>query len=153
MKTSSLHSARGVKRSAAPTTPTTPTTRTATATTAKVACAVCQPASMAPSNPTLLEAKAAVYKALGHPSRLFIVEQLAGGERCVCEFVDALQVDFSTISKHLSVLKQAGIVADRKQGLQVYYSLKTPCILSASSCIETLLRQQLAQQSAMFAKV
>jgi len=54
----------------------------------------------------LIEAKANVLKALGHPTRLWMAGQLAEGEKCVCEFVDA---DFSTISKHLSVLKQAGV--------------------------------------------
>ncbi len=58
----------------------------------------------------LYEAKAAVLKALAHPTRLWMVGQLAGGELCVCKFVEALDADFSTISKHLSVLKQAGIV-------------------------------------------
>ena len=54
--------------------------------------------------------EAEVFKALGHPTRLWIVQQLADGEHCVCEFVEAVGADFSTISKHLSVLKQAGLL-------------------------------------------
>lgn len=87
----------------------------------------------------LCEAKAKVLKALAHPARLWMAEQLEGGERCVCEFVDALGLDFSTVSKHLSVLKQAGIVADDKRGKQVYYTLKVPCVLNFMHCVEAVL--------------
>jgi ArsR family transcriptional regulator len=79
---------------------------------------------------------AEVFKALGHPTRLWIVEQLADGEHCVCEFVEAVGADFSTISKHLSILKQAGIIEDDKRGKQVYYTLRCPCILDMMKCLE-----------------
>ncbi|MBN2163565.1 MAG: helix-turn-helix transcriptional regulator [Pontiellaceae bacterium] len=85
------------------------------------------------------EARARVLKALAHPTRLWIAEQLADGERCVCEFVDGVGVDFSTISKHLTVLKQAGIVADEKRGKQVWYTLKVPCVLNFMNCIEAVI--------------
>ena len=85
------------------------------------------------------EAKAKVLKALAHPTRLWMAEQLEGGERCVCEFVDKVDADFSTISKHLSVLKNAGIVADEKRGKQVYYTLKVPCVLNFMNCVEAVL--------------
>jgi len=88
----------------------------------------------------LLEAKAAVLKALAHPTRLWMTEQLAGGERCVCEFVEALDVDFSTVSKHLAVLKQAGIVQDDKRGKQVYYRLRVPCVLTFMHCVESVIQ-------------
>jgi DNA-binding transcriptional ArsR family regulator len=84
--------------------------------------------------------KANVLKALAHPTRLWMAEQLAGGEKCVCEFVDKIDADFSTISKHLSVLKQAGIVADEKRGKQVFYTLKVPCVLNFMHCVEEVLK-------------
>ena len=56
----------------------------------------------------VIDAKAKVFKALGHPTRLFIVEELARGERCVCELVKLVGADFSTISKHLTLLKRPG---------------------------------------------
>lgn len=87
----------------------------------------------------MFEAKANVLKGLAHPTRLWMVEQLAAGEKCVCEFVEAIDADFSTISKHLSVLKQAGIVSDEKRGKQVYYSLKVPCVLHFMHCVEAVL--------------
>ena len=85
------------------------------------------------------EAKAAVLKALAHPTRLWMVEQLEAGEKCVCEFAELIDADFSTVSKHLTVLKQAGIVQDDKRGKQVYYSLKVPCVLNFMHCIEAVL--------------
>ncbi len=85
------------------------------------------------------EAKAAVLKALAHPTRLWMVEQLESGEKCVCEFAEAIDADFSTVSRHLTVLKQAGIVGDEKRGKQVYYRLKVPCVLNFMHCIEAVL--------------
>lgn len=82
---------------------------------------------------------AEVFKALGHPTRLWIVKQLADGkEHCVCEFVEAVGADFSTVSRHLAVLKQAGVVADDKRGKAVYYRLACPCVASVIGCLENL---------------
>ncbi len=89
-----------------------------------------------------LRAKATVLKALAHPTRLWITEQLDGGERCVCELVEQIDADFSTISKHLSVLKQAGIVEDDKRGKQVYYTLKVPCVLNFMNCVEAVIENE-----------
>jgi ArsR family transcriptional regulator len=75
---------------------------------------------------------------MAHPSRLFMVDELSRGERCVCELTAMVGADISTVSKHLSLLKKAGIVADRKEGLQVYYRLKTPCILRFFECVESV---------------
>lgn len=95
----------------------------------------------------LYEAKAKVLKALAHPTRLWMAEQLAHGERCVCELVDAVDFDFSTISKHLSILKEAGIVEDDKRGKQVFYRLKTPCILNFMSCVEAVIEAKIKDQT------
>jgi DNA-binding transcriptional ArsR family regulator len=97
----------------------------------------------------LLEAKAKVLKALAHPTRLWMAEQLAEGERCVCEFADAIDVNFSTVSKHLTVMKQAGIVADDKRGKQVFYSLKVPCVFNFMNCIEEVIKSQVNDQIAL----
>lgn len=80
------------------------------------------------------------FKALGHPTRLWIVRQLADGkEHCVCEFVNEVGVDFSTISQHLSVLKQAGIVLDDKRGKSVFYTLSCTCLSTMLSCLDERL--------------
>ncbi len=88
-----------------------------------------------------LQARAGVMKALGHPSRLFIVDELSQGERCVCELTEMIGADVSTVSKHLSVLKAAGIVIDDKRGAQVFYRLRVPCILNFFGCIEAVLKE------------
>jgi DNA-binding transcriptional ArsR family regulator len=93
-----------------------------------------------------LVSRAKVFKALAHPSRLFILEQLADSERCVCELTDMIGSDISTISKHLSVLKSAGIVKDEKRGLQVYYRLKMPCILRFFECVGEVLEINAQEQ-------
>jgi ArsR family transcriptional regulator len=85
------------------------------------------------------EARARIIKAMAHPTRLFFVEQLAQGERCVCELNEMVDADVSTISKHLAVLKNAGIVQDEKRGNRVFYSLRTPCVLNFFSCVEGVL--------------
>ena len=86
------------------------------------------------------EARAQIIKALAHPTRLFVVDELSKGERCVCELTEMIGADISTVSKHLSVLKQAGIIADDKRGLQVWYSLQVPCILNFFGCVEDVLK-------------
>jgi DNA-binding transcriptional ArsR family regulator len=85
-------------------------------------------------------ARAGVIKALGHPTRLYIVDQLAGGERCVCDLTARVGADMSTVSKHLSVLKAAGLVEDTKRGLQVYYRLRVPCVTNFFGCVEAVLK-------------
>ncbi|MDX9866283.1 MAG: metalloregulator ArsR/SmtB family transcription factor [Kiritimatiellia bacterium] len=88
----------------------------------------------------VLAAKTKVLKAIAHPARLWMVEQLAVGERCVCELVEGLKRDYSTVSRHLLVLKNAGVVADEKRGKQVFYSLKVPCVLNFMHCIEAVIK-------------
>ncbi len=86
------------------------------------------------------QARADVMKALAHPSRLYIVDELSRGERCVCDLTEAIGSDMSTVSKHLSVLKSVGIVRDEKRGSQVYYSLRMRCVIGFFGCIEAVLR-------------
>ena len=93
------------------------------------------------------EARARIIKALAHPSRLFMVDVLSHGERCVCELTEMVGADMSTVSKHLSVLKSAGVVADEKRGMQVYYRLKMPCVLRFFDCIGEVIEQTAREQS------
>jgi ArsR family transcriptional regulator len=88
-----------------------------------------------------MEARSRVMKALAHPTRLFIVDELSRGERCVCELTDGIGADVSTVSKHLSVLKGAGIVLDDRRGVQVFYRLRVPCILNFFGCVEAVIEE------------
>ena len=86
-----------------------------------------------------METRARVMKALAHPSRLFIVDELSRGERCVCELTEMIGADMSTVSKHLSLLKKTGVVLDERRGQQVFYRLRVPCILNFFGCVEAVL--------------
>lgn len=90
------------------------------------------------STPVDCRAPAKVFKALGHPTRLFIALELGKGQRCVCDLQVLVGADMSTISKHLSVLREAGLVTDERRGTKVFYSLTVPCVLNFLSCIEGL---------------
>lgn len=92
------------------------------------------------------EARAKVVKAMAHPTRLFIVDELSRHqERCVCELTEMIGADISTVSKHLSVLKAAGIVDDDKRGNMVFYRLVIPCVAQFFECIESVLRGNACQ--------
>ena len=80
-------------------------------------------------------------KAMAHPTRLFIIRQLAKREHCVCEFKDMVGADMSTISKHLSLLKEAGLIWDDKRKNKVFYNLRCPCVLQFLDCMERELNK------------
>ncbi len=88
--------------------------------------------------------RARIMKALAHPARLRIVDELKAGARCVREIREWVGSDISTVSKHLSVLKNAGIVADEKRGVQVFYRLKCPCVTQFFVCTEEVIRSTAA---------
>jgi DNA-binding transcriptional ArsR family regulator len=99
-----------------------------------------------------LRLKADVFKALGHPLRLGVVEFLCDGEKCVCEIVEEVGTEISNVSKHLSILKKAGIVADRRDGIKIMYRLTMPCALDFARCVEGVVIKRLEDQRAvMFA--
>lgn len=68
-------------------------------------------------------AMAEIFRALGDETRLAIVQMLAGKKLCVCNVLDAFEMSQPTISHHLKILRQAGIVQDERQGKWIYYSL------------------------------
>jgi len=94
------------------------------------------------------EARARVLKALAHPTRLFIVEELGRDARCVCELQEKIGADLSTVSKHLALLRNAGVVAHEKRGAQVFYSLRATCVPDFLGCIERILRDNAERQIA-----
>ena len=94
-------------------------------------------------------AQAKVHKALAHPTRLFIVEQLSKQERCVCELTEMIGVEMPTVSRHLSVLKGAGILEDDKRGAQVFYRLKTPCVMNFFRCVTEVRQAAVNRETAL----
>ena len=85
------------------------------------------------------EAQAKVMKALAHPSRLLLVHALMDHELCVCELRELLPYNLSTVSRHLSVLKNAGLLKEEKRGLYVYYHLTVPCLMKFLNCVNTMV--------------
>ncbi|MBF0410570.1 MAG: winged helix-turn-helix transcriptional regulator [Candidatus Riflebacteria bacterium] len=84
-------------------------------------------------------ARAEVVKAMAHPTRLFIIDELLKNECSVLDLTRMIEADVSTVSKHLALLRSAGIVKIEKRGTQVFYSLKVPCLKNFIPCIEAVL--------------
>lgn len=82
------------------------------------------------------DAVAEVFKALGHPARLKMVNALAEGEMCVCHLQELVGLDVSTVSKHLTVLKNAGVVSARRQGTWMHYALEMRCVAGFMRCVQ-----------------
>lgn len=96
--------------------------------------------------PAQLQREAAIFKALSSEARLAVIYALKGGEKSVGQLVDMLgtlecacSVERTNISKHLAVLKEAGIVACRDEGLKRIYSLELPCLASIFECVGKVL--------------
>lgn len=90
-------------------------------------------------SPAQFREQAKVMKALAHPTRMFIVDELSRGERCVCELTDMIGAEMPTVSRHLAQLKTAGLVTDDKRGSKIFYRLRVPCCLSFLKCVESVL--------------
>jgi ArsR family transcriptional regulator len=90
----------------------------------------------------LYKLKADVIAAAGHPIRLAVIDYLKDGEQCVCDIAEHVEANRSNVSRHLAVLLNAGIVEQRKDGLKMMYSLRTPCVLNFAQCVEGVLREQ-----------
>lgn len=86
----------------------------------------------------LHEHRVDVLKALAHPSRLYIVLRLAEGEACVGDLTQEVGADVSTVSKHLAILRDVGLVADRREGQNILYSLSCGCILDFIHCVDAV---------------
>jgi DNA-binding transcriptional ArsR family regulator len=91
----------------------------------------------------LFEKQAEIAKAIAHPLRIAIIDFLKDGEQCVCDIAEYVGSERSNVSRHLSVMVNAGVLECRKEGLKVIYKLKTPCILDFFSCTTACLKQQL----------
>ncbi|MDF1543708.1 MAG: metalloregulator ArsR/SmtB family transcription factor [bacterium] len=100
---------------------------------------MCKNSETKESQTARYKARAKIIKAMAHPTRLLLVDRLSRGESCVRELTDLVGDDISTVSKHLSRLKEVGIVEDNRRGLQVWYRLKVPCVMDFFGCVESVL--------------
>ncbi|ACV61198.1 transcriptional regulator, ArsR family [Desulfofarcimen acetoxidans DSM 771] len=90
----------------------------------------------------IIKMKADILKALAHPTRVKILENLREGERCVCEIIDDLGIEQSNVSQHLAVLKKLDIVVSRKDGLRVNYQVKHQQIFKLLDLLGSILLSQ-----------
>ncbi len=92
------------------------------------------------------ETWAEILKAIANPVRLFIIEELNKGEKSLGEFNKLLHIDISTISRHLTTLKKAGVIESKKKGTQVYFRLKIPCVVNFLECAENVLKESVQEK-------
>ncbi len=86
------------------------------------------------------EKESARFRALGEPVRLRIVRLLAGGELCACDLLANLEISQPTLSHHMKVLSDAGLVTGRREGLWVHYSLDAGTVAALSALVDDLAR-------------
>ena len=95
----------------------------------------------------LFEKQAGVAQAMAHPLRIAIIEFLKDGQQCVCDIAEHIGAERSNVSRHLSVMVNAGILECHKKGLKVIYKLKCPCILGFFTCISDVLKNEVKENS------
>ena len=96
----------------------------------------------------LYRLKADIVQAVAHPIRLAIVDFLIDGEKCVCDIAEHVGAQRSNVSRHLAVMRTAGVLGHRKDGLRMLYSLRTPCIVNFIACITATLRERFEAHAA-----
>jgi ArsR family transcriptional regulator len=89
--------------------------------------------------------KADLLKALSHPGRLKIIEHLKNGEKSVTELVKALEMEQSSLSKHLSILRQVGILHSRQEKVTVYYAVRDKGIYDILKPLTLFLKKKFAE--------
>jgi DNA-binding transcriptional ArsR family regulator len=93
--------------------------------------------------------KAELFKALGHPVRIHILELLRDGERTVSELQTALEIDASTVSQQLAVLRSRQLVTGRKEGTSVYYRVADPAVFELLDIARSIFNRHLVALQAM----
>src|SRR4030042_3188847 len=92
------------------------------------------------------EIRSKIIKSMGHPVRLMIIEFLKKRERSFSDIFDLFKLDKSTVSKHLLVLKEAGIVSSRKSGADMIYKLEVPCVTDFFGCVTAVIENNVRRQ-------
>ena len=98
------------------------------------------------------EIRAKIIKSMAHPVRLMMIEFLKKGERSFSDIFDLFKLDKSTVSKHLLVLKEAGIVTSRKSGADMIYKLEVPCVTDFFSCVTAVIDSNVKKQQICLCK-
>jgi ArsR family transcriptional regulator len=101
----------------------------------------------------LFERQAEIAKAVAHPLRVAVIDFLRDGEKCVCDIAEHIGSERSNVSRHLSVMVRAGVLTCRKDGLKVFYNLRTPCIAEFLSCVTRVVKQQAKDSEKLLASL
>ncbi|MCX5644988.1 MAG: metalloregulator ArsR/SmtB family transcription factor [Phycisphaerae bacterium] len=101
----------------------------------------------------LFERQAEIAKAVGHPLRIAVIDFLRDGEKCVCDIAEHIGSERSNVSRHLGVMVHAGVLICRKDGVKVFYSLRTPCVADFLSCVGRVLKHQAEENGKLLASL
>jgi ArsR family transcriptional regulator len=101
----------------------------------------------------LFARQAEIAKAVAHPLRIAVIDFLQEGEKCVCEIAEHIGSERSNVSRHLALMVHAGVLSCRKDGLKVFYTLRTPCAAEFLSCVVRVLRQQAKENEKLLASL
>ena len=91
--------------------------------------------------------RSVVVKAMAHPTRLLVMERLTEGECCVNDLTALAGCDVTTLSKHLAVMKKAGLLVCEKRGVSVYYQIACPCFGEFFRCIDLIASTRDSRQA------
>ncbi len=105
----------------------------------------CEPGAAAVSRP-LYQAKAEFFKTLGHPVRIRVLELLSEREHAVSELLAVIEIEPASLSQQLAVLRRAGLVATRKEGSAVHYSVTSPQVSELLTVARAILTGVLSGQ-------
>jgi len=97
------------------------------------------------------EVKAELFKAIGHPARIRVLEVLSEGERSVGEMQPLVGIESSHLSQQLGILRRAGLVVTRKEGASVIYALADPTLAELLAVAKRLLISSLVQNESLLA--
>jgi DNA-binding transcriptional ArsR family regulator len=105
----------------------------------------CEPGTAAVSRP-LYQLKAEFFKTLGHPVRIRVLELLSVREHAVSELLSELEIEPANLSQQLAVLRRAGLVATRREGSAVHYSVTSPQVAELLAVARAILTGVLSGQ-------
>lgn len=97
--------------------------------------------------------KASIFQALGHPTRIAIVENLRSGELSSRALQERLGIEQANLSQHLSILRSRQIVANRKEGNQVFYSLRNPVLVEVLDIMRRYFQANLNEAVRMLGEI
>lgn len=97
--------------------------------------------------------KAEIFQALGHPTRIAIVEALRSGEMSAGQLIEQLGLEQANASQHLAVLRAKQVVVNRKEGNQVFYSLRDPVLIEVLDILKRYFYSHLSQTMSMLGEI